>query len=261
MRSRVSTLSAGVLMVVLGVSRLLSTLEASAQTEVCGGGGGFSHEFCDGLSLLDCTKLIESGTLKGPDLAEAYVQRSSCHPLEERAKLRADLEKAIEIDPRNYYALSNLGRYYRNGPDQNFDRAIEYLTKAIDVAGDAPQGVAWTEKYEAYLERRSVYEQFEKYELAIKDTTRLMELHAQQMKPPPMAPEGLRLPLTNGMKVGEALETDRRAGLYLKVGKLDLALADIDRALALTAGDDAASSYRAGWLSERERILKMLGRK
>ena len=49
-------------------------------------------------------------------------------------------QKALEIDPGNYEAHFNLGKWYKAHGD--YDRAIKYLRRAIDLSGNFPAAVS-----------------------------------------------------------------------------------------------------------------------
>jgi tetratricopeptide (TPR) repeat protein len=69
---------------------------------------------------------------KGFESATAYNNRGlSLDEMGQRDKARADFERAITLDPRNYFAYNNMGVTY--GKDGQFQRSIEYFLKAIAI--------------------------------------------------------------------------------------------------------------------------------
>ena len=67
----------------------------------------------------------------------------------ELERARAEFRRALEIDPKHYRALTNMGNAALE--DGNFDEAIEYYQQAINLNGDFPNahhnlGVAWRKK-------------------------------------------------------------------------------------------------------------------
>lgn len=205
-------------------------------------------------SVEDCTTLIESGTLKGRELSQAYYYRSVARPLEDMVGRISDLSKAIEIDPRYESALSTRGTYYDYS--RQYDRAIEDFTKVIDIVGEKIEHgrTEFVPKLiTGYLERRQVYISAHKYDLAISDSSKLIEIYVHHQQ----ALREVRI------SDGEASETARRAELYLEIGKPDKALADLNRVLELTVNPqkDYERGARAGRLYNRAKILEGFGRR
>ncbi len=69
---------------------------------------------------------------KGFESATAYNNRGlALDEMEQRDKARADFERAITLDPRNFFAYNNMGVTY--GKDGQYQRSVEYFLKAISI--------------------------------------------------------------------------------------------------------------------------------
>jgi tetratricopeptide (TPR) repeat protein len=200
-----------------------------------------------------CTKLIESGTLSGIDLAEAYYARSGLKDRDIPGTM-ADLSRAIELNPKldlAYYARG-LGYSLAKQPDL----AIADFTKAIESAVIVPRA--------AYRGRRDAYAAVGKYDLAIADATTLIETSAYQMLVQPNWGHYLsqwlldRLDGAGGPgRQQRVYELEDRAELYLKVGQTEKAAADVGRAAELAI----YSNWRARDLFRHAQLLEQLGRR
>jgi tetratricopeptide (TPR) repeat protein len=70
--------------------------------------------------------------LKGFESATAYNNRGlSLEGMGERNKARTDFERAIALDPRNYFSYNNMGVMY--GKEGQYQRSTEYFLKAISI--------------------------------------------------------------------------------------------------------------------------------
>ncbi|HWE19969.1 MAG TPA: hypothetical protein VG758_22770, partial [Hyphomicrobiaceae bacterium] len=142
----------------------------------------------DSKGLEEWTQLIESGRLKGPELAEAYFERSNAYPTGNLDGRMADLSKAIEIDPRHHSALFWRGSYHEL--QKVHDRAVEDYTKAIAIVAEIVaerrqptlHSWLWARLVSLHRHRGYLYRDAGKYDLAIADATKLIELHADREK-------------------------------------------------------------------------------
>jgi hypothetical protein len=69
---------------------------------------------------------------KGSESATAYNNRGlSLDEMGQRDRAITDFEKAIALDPANYFSYNNIGMIY--GKDGQYLRSIEYFSKAIAI--------------------------------------------------------------------------------------------------------------------------------
>jgi tetratricopeptide (TPR) repeat protein len=69
-------------------------------------------------------------------LADAYIVRSEYYRREGRyMQAIQDNEKAIEINPNDWWAYSNMGYLYAH-PLFEFELAFEYFQKSLELSGD-----------------------------------------------------------------------------------------------------------------------------
>jgi tetratricopeptide (TPR) repeat protein len=118
------------------------------------------------VAIAACTRAINSGRLRGHDLAVAYYNRG----IEYRAKgdsdrAIADYNQAISLDPKYATAYNNRGNAYQNKGED--DRAIADYSEAIKLN---PKSATY------YLTRGGVYDDKGDYDRAIADATEAIRL-------------------------------------------------------------------------------------
>ena len=146
----------------------------------------------------DCTQLIESGTLTGKALAQAYLRRIIANP-HDNTRVIEDATKVIEIAPQDGFAYwLRAGSYLATG---EYNLALRDANKLIELD---PRDLT------AFTVRSKIYAAKSEYELAIADATKAVELA-------PKAP----VPYAN------------RAQANLMAGKAPEALSDINQALSM----------------------------
>jgi tetratricopeptide (TPR) repeat protein len=100
--------------------------------------------------LAACTRLIESGRLKGHELAITHYNRGTFwYEKDDNDKAIADYSKAIEISPSYASAFNNRGNAWSAKGD--LDRAIADYDRAIEIDPKDPfrwnnRGLAWKRK-------------------------------------------------------------------------------------------------------------------
>jgi lipoprotein NlpI len=143
---------------------MLVTSVALADTaQDCG-----SDENAD-LVIRACTELIEAGQRSKPDLAKVYYNRGTSYEDKGEFDLAiADLDRAVEIEPKYKEAFVNLGYAYDGKGD--YERAIAAYGKAIDL--DA-------KFINPYDNRAQDYEAVGQYDRAIADYTKVLELNPE----------------------------------------------------------------------------------
>jgi tetratricopeptide (TPR) repeat protein len=160
------------------------------------------------LILPACTKLIESGTVAGHDLAVAYNNRGQAYAGIRQFNLAiADYTKAIETDAR--YAEAYVNRALSRVENGEYDLAIADSNTALRI--EPSSGFA-------YLARAFAYDLSGRYDLAIKDYTTLVDANPNNV-----------------------LGHVNRAGAYFGLG--DYASAIMDYAEALRHDPNNANAY------------------
>jgi tetratricopeptide (TPR) repeat protein len=168
-------------------------------------------------ALADLTRAVELD----PAHIEAYYHRGllAMWNLEDDALALADMSQVIELDPDRAMAYLYRGRVH-SGHSENYEAALADYARFIELKPDAPEGYAG--RGEIYLDGLGEFEQaVAEYALAIERDPEAAYLYVQ------------------------------RAWAYVGQERLDLAIADMDRALALepdteTYFDRGAMNYGAG---------------
>jgi tetratricopeptide (TPR) repeat protein len=189
----------------------------------------------------DCQMLRGDAAIQACDLAigefprdaEAYKNRGNAYRAKgDLDRAIADLTKAIEIDPKDADAYKNRGYAYHAKGD--FDRAIADYTKAIEID---PKDT------NAYNNRGSDYETKGDFERAIADFTKAIEIDPKDADAyinrcwlRATANRDLTLAFADcdtGLRLApnDANDLDSLGFLYLRLGRLDEAIADYDAAL------------------------------
>lgn len=106
----------------------------------------------------------------------AYSNRSLAYDhLKQYAKALADLNKAIELDPKNASAYNNRGLHYANhgtgGAGAGVDAALADYNKAIALNSDFP---------EAYYNRGHVYAELNMSKQAKADYDKALSMTSDQ---------------------------------------------------------------------------------
>lgn len=156
------------------------------------------------LTLSSCSKLIQSGTLSGQDLANVYVNRGSAY-YEKGDDDHAiqDYDQAIRIDPSNVMAFEGRGNAYSDKGD--YDRAIQDFNQAIKL--NPTYGLA-------FYTRGFAYDNKGDYDRAIQD-------YDQTIRLLPNATQGF----------------DGRAEAYDAKGDREHAIQDFTQAIVLDPSD------------------------
>jgi len=205
--------------VVLTLLALGFAAPAAAQTQLewwCSGRNNASAI----LRMGGCNALIQSGKLKGPKLAKAYVLRGKAFLMErDMDHAMADYDQAIRLDPEN--APAYVARGFAFVIKKASVRALRDLAKAIELAPNDAR--AWA--YQAAA-----------YRLIDKDDQALASF-AEAIKRAPdwMSPY------------------NDRGELYLEAHDYDLAIRDFDQTVRLS------KTYAIGW-SNRCRAYAIVGK-
>jgi tetratricopeptide (TPR) repeat protein len=183
----------------------------------------------------DCENLRGDSAIQACDLAigEAYRNRGKAYLAKgDFDSAIADDTKAIEIDPKDADAYDGRGYAYHAKGD--FDRAIADYTKVIEID---PRSVA------AYGNRGYDYETKGDFERAAADFTKAIEIDPKNADAyinrcwlRATANRDLTLAFADcdtGLRLApnDANGLDSRGFLYLRLGRLDEAIADYDAAL------------------------------
>lgn len=179
--------------------------------------------------LAACTSLIEKGTLKGRDLAVAYLQRGLVHVgAQAWDTAAADFSYAIEADPTLAIAWSNRG--YANAEMKRFDQALADLAKAEEL--DPKLGIV-------HQNRAFVYSLQGNREGAMREAVKAAEL----------APDDPKNFYNLGVLKGEQGDVDGARAAYEKAIEIDprnadslvnLGVLEVNRG----AYDQAMANYR-----------------
>ena len=104
--------------------------------------------------------------MSGYESSTAYNNRGlSLDDRGQREAARADLEKAIALDPRDYFAYNNQGVLY--GKDAQYERSIEYFQRAIAINPRHP---------DSYCNLGLSYFNLDRFEDALESYSRAIEL-------------------------------------------------------------------------------------
>jgi tetratricopeptide (TPR) repeat protein len=203
----------------------------------------------------DCQMSRGDAAIQACDLAigEAYKNRGYAYDAKgDFDRAIADFTKAIEINPKDADAYKNRGYAYDAKGD--FDRAIADFTKAIEIN---PKDA------DAYNNRGSVYETKGDFDRAIADFMKAIEIDPKDADAyinrcwlRATANRDLTLAFADcdtGLRLApnDANGLDSRAFLYLRLGRLDEAIADYDAALK-TNPRLASSLYGRGLAKQKK---------
>ncbi len=134
-----------------------------------------------------------------PKDVEAYKLRSSAYmKLRDYDKAKADMDKIIAIEPNNVDVVIIQGEMFL--ADKQYEKATEFLTKAI----------AAKPTNKLYLDRANAYSAQKKYDLAVSDFSKVIELDPKN-----------------------ADAYNARGNAYLQSDKTDLAIQDINKAIGI----------------------------
>ena len=87
--------------------------------------------------IKSCTAVIDANKASPADMAYAYYKRSmvaAANPNADEAQVMADINKAIELDPKLMEAYAFRALAFNRA--MQYDKAIADLTKAIEIAPD-----------------------------------------------------------------------------------------------------------------------------
>jgi tetratricopeptide (TPR) repeat protein len=159
-----------------------------------------------------CSNLIAAGNGTSEELAQAYLDRGRAYGDKGDADNEmADLDKAIELDPKNADAYATRGSAY--GDKGDYDSEIGDETKAIELD---------PENATAYYDRGSAYESKGDNDNAIADEDKAIEIGAEETDP-----------------------YVERGIAYDNKGDHDHAIADYSKAIELDPSDEIAYYDRA----------------
>lgn len=155
-------------------------------------------------AIIEINKVIE----KDPRNPNLYVNRSDLYSsLRQFPNAIADCTKAIEIDPKFWWAYQKRAFAYSETPQQ-YEAAMRDCAKCVEQTPKNPKNPG------SYMNRALVELKFQKYSDAVADYT-----HAIDISP------------DNGAAYGW------RAKAYSGMGKLELAQKDLDKASNLGYSD------------------------
>lgn len=117
-----------------------------------------------------CTREINSGRLRGRELASAYSNRGLVY-LAKRNNDRAiqDYDQAIRLNPQDYFAFYSRGDAYND--KGQYDRAIQDYDEAINLYPDF--ALAFNNRGNAYGNKKEYDRAIQDYDQAIKLSPRL----------------------------------------------------------------------------------------
>lgn len=146
-----------------------------------------------------CTREINSGRLRGNDLARAYINRGVLHEIyRDYDSAFTDYDNAVRINPKNAYAYVNRGDMYeRKG---NMTRAFEDFATAIRLEPNNADN--WNVRCWALVRSNIDLQQ------ALSDCNKAI-----------------------GMKPKDAVFLKNRGFVHLRLGNFDRAIADLSAAI------------------------------
>src|SRR5262249_49903991 len=106
-------------------------------------------------NIAACTRLISSGVLSGPDLAQAYVRRATNYAVikDDLDRALADYNQAIPLDPRNAGPYAFRGAILAR--QHHFDRALADLNEARRLK---PQDALISNSFGIYYNEQGDYD-------------------------------------------------------------------------------------------------------
>lgn len=118
---------------------LASATEAQSVSEAevrCKNESG-QHSYAD--QVRECTNIIQSGQLSGPELARIYLRRGTAHGRSgSYDQAIADFDQVILLKPTSAAAYFNRGRAY--GLKKNYDLAIADFNRGLQISPQDAQG-------------------------------------------------------------------------------------------------------------------------
>jgi tetratricopeptide (TPR) repeat protein len=197
-------------------------------------------------ALAACTRLIESRTVRGPDLAKLYVRRGTRWAVKgDHERAIKDFEDSISIDPTRSWTFTLLGHSYRTQGD--LDRAIKSYTEAIQLEAKDPNG---------YYYRASAYRAQGDFDRALADYDEMIKIDPDD--PDAYNARGIAFAAKGALAgaiedYGKAIALDaefalaysNRGDAYRRQGDLARAIADYDEAIKRDPKDAVAVYKRA----------------
>lgn len=155
-----------------------------------------------------CTRMVQSGRLRGRDLAVAFVYRGIAHRKKGQATGQfgpaiVDFDRAIELDSRFAVAYNERGFTY--GSNRQYDRAIQDYDKAIEL--DPRLLLAYSNRGLAYFTKGEPDRAIADYDKAIELAPRFASAYSS------------------------------RGLAYVMTGQFDRAFQDLDKAIELDPRD------------------------
>lgn len=146
-----------------------------------------------------CTREINSGRLRGPELARAYINRGVLHETHRNYDSAfADYDNAVRTNPKNAYAYVNRGDMYERKGDRT--RAFEDFATAIKLEPNNADN--WNVRCWALVRSNVDIRQ------ALSDCNKALEL-----------------------KPRDAAFLKNRGFVHVRLGNYDRAIADLDAAI------------------------------
>jgi lipoprotein NlpI len=187
----------------LAVTMTFSSLPASAKDDC--------HDLKGDTAIEACTRDIDSGKLKGHDLAIKYYNRGTeFNEKGDDDRAISDYNQAISLDPKYVSAYNNRGNAYKN--KGNYDRAIADYSEAIRLNPDYVL---------AYKNRGNAYNEKGDNDRAIADYNEAIRLDPAYTQ-----------------------AYNRRGMAYRDKGDYDRAIADFSEAIRLDPRNDAHYARR-----------------
>jgi len=186
-----------------------------------------------------------------PLFADAYLSRGqSLFKLGNVARAIADFNECIRLEPRNAFAARSRGMALLYSSDEGL--ALADLTRAIQLAEAESARMSALDLFYTRRSRAALYDKKQLYEREIQDLTAMIDAYWKD----PLLAEALRI---NYRETGAASLMASiyrlRSGVHQRMGKHDLAIADLSFALQL----DSQRAFAI--LLERARIQEALGRR
>jgi tetratricopeptide (TPR) repeat protein len=118
------------------------------------------------LSIGVCSAIIQSGRVRGRELAAAHTDRGVAYvALLDYDRALSDFGEAIRVDPTFAKAFANRGAVH--GAKQDFDKAIEDFTRAIELGPRSAH---------AFADRAGMYRLKGQHDAAIRDYTEAVRI-------------------------------------------------------------------------------------
>lgn len=109
----------------MGAAGFATAAAAADDNETC-------YKAADDASIAACTSIISSGTLKGADLAKAFLSRAQAWQKKGQDQNAInDFDQVTQLDPNNVSALNSRGNSYQ--ALGQFARAIQDYQRAVEL--------------------------------------------------------------------------------------------------------------------------------